>query len=140
MIKFVSPYEKIGGIVWFLRMLQKIRLRAAGDLPADYHPYMGLGFDRRCVRFLQIEYEELAQQVVEGSSDMDMLEWSFESGRRPSTDEVLIWNEFMVKRGWRDTDSPASELQDYKEKFGLGHRADILTYFDFFEIDEGRMP
>jgi gluconokinase len=135
---FISPYEKVGGIVWFPRMLRKIRLRAEGKLPEDYHPYMGMGFDGRCLRFLRVDYEALVARVLAGGTDAEVLEWCFMRGHRPTEDEILIWNEYMVKRGWRDTDEPPTELQEYKEKYGLGHRTDILTFFDFYEVDEGR--
>lgn len=137
---FVSPYEKAGGLVWFPRMLGKIRLRAQGQLPEEYHAYMGLGFDRRCVRFLRLDYDALVTRVLAGGSDDEVLEWAFTHGHRPSENEILVWNEYMIKRGWRDTDAPPGALQEYKEKYGLGHRADLLTYFDFYEVDEGRTP
>ena len=55
----VSPYVKVGGLVWFARMVQKIRLKYWGKLLEDYSAYMGQGFDRRCVTFLGISYESL---------------------------------------------------------------------------------
>lgn len=137
---FLSPYEKIDGIVWFPRMLQKIRLLEEGHLPEDYHAYMGLGFDQRCVGFLGVEYAMVAERVRAGASDREVLDWCYKSGRHPSAEEVSVWNDFMIKRGWRDDDAPENELQAYKEKFGHGHRSDIFTYFDFFEVDEGRKP
>lgn len=66
---FISPYEKAGGLVWVPRMLRKIRLRASGQLPADYLPYMGLSFDRRCVGFLGVAYEALVERVAAGGTD-----------------------------------------------------------------------
>lgn len=137
---FISPYEMTGGLVWFPRMLRKIRLRAEGRLPEEYHAYMGRGFDGRCVRFLGIDYEALVARVLAGGTDEQVLEWCFAHGRRPVPFEMLVWNEYMCKRGWRDTDAPPGALQQYKEKYGLGHQADILTYFDFYEVDEGRKP
>ena len=137
---FVSPYAKVGGLVWFACMVQKIRLRADGKLPEDYQDYMGRGFDGRCVRFLGIGYDSLIERVYEGGTDDELLKWSFDEGRRPSQEAILVWNEFVIKRGWRDSDSPDNELQEYKEHYGLGHRDDVLTYFDFFEVDEGRKP
>ena len=137
---FISPYEKVGGLVWFPRMLRKIRLHAAGQLPTEYQPYLGRGFDRRCLQFLRIEYDDLVERVLAGGSDEEVLEWALARGHRPSETEILVWNEYMIKRGWRDTNAPASDLQDYKEEYGLGHRDDILTYFDFYEVDEGRRP
>lgn len=121
-------------------MLRKIRLRASGQLPDDYLPYMGLGFDRRCVRFLGVTYEALVERVATGGTDEEILEWCFATGKRPSEVEIHVWNEYMIKRGWRDTDSPSIDLQEYKEKYGLGHRSDIRTYFDFYEVDEERKP
>ncbi len=137
---FISPYEKVGGLVWVARMLDKIRLRAGDQLPEEYHAYMGLGFDRRCVRFLGVTYQALVERVIAGGTDEEILEWCFATGTRRSEDEIHVWNEYMIKRGWRDTDAPPNDLQEYKEKYGLGHRADVLTYFDFYEVDEGRKP
>jgi hypothetical protein len=136
----VSAYEKVGGIVWIPRMLGKIRLRAQGKLPDDYLSNMGKGFDGRCVRFLGIDYDRLVERVLKGGTDEEIFAWCMESGSRPSADQVQIWNEFMTKRGWRDTDSPPGKLQEHKEKAGLGKRADILTFFDFYDVDEGRKP
>ncbi len=137
---FVSPYEKIGGIVWFPRMLRKIRLRAEGMLPEDYQPYMGIGFDGRCLRFLRVSYDALVARVLAGGTDEEILEWCFAHGYRPTENEILVWNEYMIKRGWRDTNAPASLFEEYKQKHGLGDRTDILTFFDFYEVDEGRKP
>lgn len=138
---FVSPYEKVGGLVWFARMLRKIRLHARGELPADYLPYLGQGFDRRCLNFLRIDYAPLVARVAAGGTDEEILAWCFAtSAHRPTEFEILVWNEYMIKRGWRDTDATPGQLQAYKEKYGLGHRADILTFFDFYEVDEGRKP
>jgi len=44
-----SPSEKIGGLFYFGRMLDKIRLHAKGELPSDYHANLGVGFDEKCV-------------------------------------------------------------------------------------------
>jgi gluconokinase len=121
-------------------MTGKIRLNSRGALPVDYIPFLGQGFDRRFLRLVGIEYQALVARVLDGGSDEEVLEWCFATGRRPGEFEILVWNEYMIKRGWRDTDAPASVLQDYKVKYGLGHRTDIETFFDFYEVDEGRMP
>lgn len=136
----VGPYDKVGGLVWFPRMLSKIRLRAAGKLSDDYLASMGKGFDGRCVRFLGVDYDALAERTLQGGTDDEILAWCYARGVRPSENQIQVWNEYMLKRGWRDTDAPPGKLQEYKEKYGLGHRADILTFFDFYEVDEGRKP
>jgi hypothetical protein len=47
-----SPAEKVGGLVYFGRMLDKIRAHARGGLPADYVEKLGYGFAGRCVCFI----------------------------------------------------------------------------------------
>jgi hypothetical protein len=61
-----SPNEKVGGLFYFSRMLDKIRLHGRGELPSDYHENLGKGFDEKCVTFLQIDYDQLAKQVKHG--------------------------------------------------------------------------
>jgi hypothetical protein len=136
----ISAYEKAGGIVWVPRMLEKIRLRASGNLPADFQANVGKGFDLRCVRFLGVSHEAVVERVLKGETDEQVVSWCMENGSKPTADQIQIWNEYMIKRGWRDTDSPAGKLQEHKEKSGLGGRDDIMTFFDYYEVDEGRKP
>ena len=127
-----SSCEKVGGIVFFGRVLDKIRLYAQGKLPEDYNH--GTGMDGRCVRFLHIEYRRLVERTLRGGTDEEILEWCFQNGRRPNDEEILVWNGFMSKRGWRDEASEA--LAEEKRKRGFGHRDDIQTFFDFHQADE----
>jgi Domain of unknown function (DUF5069) len=131
-----SAYDKVAGIVYFARMLDKIRLKAAGRLRSEYHKNLGVGFDGRCVRFLRINYSALCKRVSQGGTDEEVLEWCFEQGRRPTEEQILVWNSFMVKRGWRD--EATQELEAYKTASGLSHRNDLATFFDYYEADEGR--
>ena len=127
-----SSYEKVGGIVFFGRMLDKIRLHAQGKLPADYN--RGFGFDGRCIRFLHVDYDALVKHALQGGTDEELLEWCFQNGRRPNDEEILVWNAFLTKRGWRDEAS--DELKKFKEKRGFAHRDDIQTFCDFHKADE----
>jgi gluconokinase len=131
-----SSYEKVGGIVYFGRMLDKIRLKAAGKLPEGYN--VGTAkftwFDARCTRFLGIDYDAMAKVTLEGRTDEEILEWCMAHGRRPSAEDIEIWNEFMSKRGWRDSSSEA--LAEAKRQRGFAHRDDIQTAFDFHKADE----
>ena len=83
-----------------------------------------------------IGYEALARRVLQGGTDEEMLEWCFQAGRQPTPEETDVWNAFMMKRGWRDDGTEG--LEAAKREAGLGHRADIQTYFDFQDADEGR--
>ena len=133
----ISPYAKVGGLVWFARLLNKARLHAAGKLGPEFTPWVGKGFDGRCLRFLSVEYSALLARLSDGGTDEEILEWCYQQGRRPSEEEILIFNEFMTKRGIRDTDKPG-QVEDYKAGYGFAGRADLQTYFDVIEADEGR--
>ena len=133
-----SPCEKVGGLFYFGRMLDKIRLHAKGELPSDYHVNLGKGFDEKCVRFLRVNYDELAERVKKGGPDEEILQWCFSVGCRPSDDDLYVWNEFMRKRGWDDEVSVT--LKRRKAEAGMTDRADIQTAFQFIDADEGRLP
>jgi gluconokinase len=133
-----SPADKVGGLFYFGRMLDKIRAHARGALPGDYVPNLGKGFDGRCVRFLGVEYEAIAAQAKAGASDDEILNWAFAHGRKPSEEEIEIWNEFMRKCGWND--GVSETLTRRKREGGFAERADIQTMFNYIDADEGRSP
>jgi gluconokinase len=133
-----SPSEKVGGLFYFGRMLDKIRVHAKGELSSDYHANLGKGFDEKCVRFLQVNYDQLVERVKEGGTDEAILQWCFSVGRKPSADDVYVWNEFMRKRGWND--EVCEILKRRKAEAGMSDRSDIHTAFQFIDADEGRLP
>ena len=140
MTTFKSAYEEIDGMVYIPRMLEKIRMYARNELPEDYISFLGNGFDKIVSTFLQIEYVELKAFVLEGKSDDEAMAWIRENGREMDDDLKRVYNEFMTKKGWRDLSPYENTFIEYKERYGFGDRDDIETFFDFFEVDEGRKP
>ena len=137
-----SSYDQVGGIYYFGRMLDKIRLHAAGRLPAEYVAYLGdkeaRFADGRCTRFLQVSYNRLVQRVLAGGNDVEILEWCFTEGRRPTDEEIQNWNGFISKLGWRDDTS--QRFAAAKQSLGFGDRTDVNTWFDLQDADEERLP
>lgn len=135
-----SDYRETKGLIYFARMLDKIRLNAEGRLAPGY--FVGVDdptfFDARCSRFLGVNYDELAARTLQGGSDEEILEWCLARGRKPDEEEILIWNAFMTKRGWRDEGS--AELQAAKNRLDWGKRDDIQTWVDLHDAEEGRTP
>lgn len=135
-----SDYKQTKGLIYFARMLDKIRLRTRGELPLDY--FVGVDdptfFDARCTRFLGVDYDQLVARTLQGGSDEEILGWCFKHGRKPSEEEIEIWNAFIAKRGWRDAGS--EDLQAAKERAGWGNRDDIQTWVDLHDAEEGRTP
>ena len=138
-----SPYAKVGRLVYFGRMLDKIRLHAAGKLPPEYVENIGDSkpgmFDTRCCGFLRVKYDGIRKCVLGGASDAEVLEWAEKQGGRRSDDECYVWNHFLMKRGWHD---PAENIQRLRQRIresGLEGKQ-IETYFDYIDYDEGRDP
>ena len=134
-----SAYDRVGGLVYFARMLDKIRLHRDGRLRTDFHANLCAVFDARCCCLLGINYAALRDRAVEGGNDVELLGWCHEHGSAPTNEQVLVWNMFMEKRGWRDEDDGSTqELEHYKAGSGLAHRTDLVTFFDYYDVDEGR--
>lgn len=122
---------------YFARMCSKIRLHGEGALPKDYHEWLGQGFDGRTCRYLSVQYEEVKRLVLSGKTDEEVLDWCFANGRHLTEEQVLIYNSFMSKRGWRD-DETASFIPEMIGKLGLKNDGSLTTDFDLIEMDEGR--
>jgi carbohydrate kinase (thermoresistant glucokinase family) len=134
-----SPHARVGRIVCFGRMLDKIRLHARGLLPADYTGNLGDGkatqFDGRCCRFLGVRYDDLRARTLQGGCDEEILAWAHERGAPRCDDECVAWNRFMTKVGWRDDRSDA--LRERTVEFGLAPGA-AQTMFELIDLDEER--
>jgi len=130
-------FEKTGGMFYFARMCSKIRLHDAGKLPQDYFDMLGKGFDGRTCRYLGVTYEGVKTQVLSGKSEEETLEWCQTNGRRLTSEEILVYNSFMSKRGWHD-DETDGFIPAMIKHYGLKNDGSVQTDFDLIEMDEGR--
>src|SRR5690242_6121676 len=133
-----SPKETTRGMMYFPRMLDKIRMYSQGELHEDYHENLGKAkaADGTCCNFLRVDYADLRERVLQGGTDEEILEWCFEKGRRLNEGDLFVWNGFASKLGWRDSITP--RLEQRKKEAGIAHRDDIVTIPDFIDFDEGR--
>jgi uncharacterized protein DUF5069 len=132
-----SPYDKTCGLVYFGRMLDKIRSLARGELHPEYVENFEKDCDQKCAIFLGVNYELLLSYVNEGLTDQAILQSCFGMGCRRSEDEIHMWNEFMRKRGWNDELS--GKLENEKKKRAMLSRSEIQTVFQFMDADAGRL-
>ena len=134
-----SPYDKVGRLVYFGRMLDKIRLHAAGRLPPEFAANLGEAtprfFDARCCRFLGIRHTELTARTMQGGTDEEILAWAHAHGTPRNDEECQIWNAFMAKLGWRD--EATERVRQRASEYGL-EGCGAETMFDLIEADEGR--
>ncbi len=132
----LSAYQETLGMIYFARMLDKIRLNAAGNLREDFCDNLGTGLDGRCVGFLQVDYPKLVERVLLGGTDEEVLKWCFETGRALTENDIHIWNHFLKKVGWND--GVTEILVRRKQESGLEDKDGIQTMVEYFEYDEGR--
>ncbi|MBL9203844.1 MAG: DUF5069 domain-containing protein [Opitutaceae bacterium] len=136
-----SCYAKVQRLVYFGRMLDKIRLHAAGQLPSDYVNNLGDAqfyvLDGRCCRFLGVPYADLKARTLAGGSDDEILTWVHARGTARTDEECHMWNRFIVKLGWRD--ERTAVLPQRIRDSGLVGKP-IETVIDHIEFDEGRDP
>lgn len=131
-----SPRVAVRGLVHFPRMADKARLRALGLLPEAYVAALGRGFDRRVCEALRVDYGELARMAADypAMGDEELLAWAESRGRPLSPGDIEVLSGFLAKRGWRD-DASAKLRQSAAE---AGYPADLATFFDLIDWDEGR--
>jgi gluconokinase len=134
-----SAHARVGRLIHFGRMLDKIRLNARGELPQDYVATVGdqkpNQFDARCCRFLGVPYADVRERALQGGCDEEILLWAHGKGLARSDEDCLIWNRFMSKIGWRDdrTEIVAQRVIEYGFQPGAAQ-----TLCELFDLDEGR--
>src|SRR6185295_6658000 len=109
---------------------------AAGKLPAGWQAMRGTPtkgtLDARCCSFLHLDYAALEAETLKGGSDEDLLAWAYAHGRKPTDEEIEVWNAFMLKRGWRD----AGTQRKNERLAEIGLPPDTVeTMFEYIDID-----
>src|SRR3954470_5650920 len=134
-----SPKETTKGVIYFPRMLDKIRLHLAGALHEDYRENFGAPqtADNALCNFLRIDHRDLIKRVEQGGTDEEILEWCFEKGRKLNEGDIFVWNGFISKLGWRDPVTP--RLEERKKQMGITDRPDIVCVPDLIDFDEQRL-
>lgn len=133
-----SPYipHLATGLLHLPRFIAKIRKHFHGELPKSYQRNFCRGFDRFLCLHLGVDPEAVIEVVRESGDDLALLD------RRliklfPDDLKVHVWNRQLVQKGMSEMGREA--LQDAKDKMGAGDRADLLSFADMIDFDEGRI-
>ena len=132
----ISAYTETKGLRYFPRMLSKIRLLEAGNLREDFHEMIGQGLDGRLCNYLRVDYPALREVTLTTDNDEAVLEWAYSNGREFNETDILMWNHYITKLGWRD--QVTESLANRKASSGLADRDEIDTMIEYFEYDEDR--
>lgn len=134
----ISPKEMTGGLMYFPRMLDKMRLHARGELAPDYHENFGRqkAADGMMCNFLRVDHVKVRELVLTGGTDEEILDWCYANGRRLNEGDAMVWNGFISKLGWNDFATPF--VEHIKQQHGVTARTDIQTIAELIDLDEGR--
>lgn len=131
-----SPREKLDGIIYLPRMLDKIRQMHAGTLHPDLHANLGKAMDLWACQFLGVEYNDLKAQVLAGATNEDTLVWARENGITRPHFELAWFNSYV--RNFGCGDNMSERLEERKKEAPHTDRADIHNFVDYIDVDEGR--
>jgi gluconokinase len=132
-----SPKQKLAGWVHVGRFIDKIRLNAAGQLPADYQENFGKGFDGMWLAASGVDKDEFIALVLR-STDEQIEQWLLANvNSRIPPQEIEAFNTKVLNHGRQP--ELQERLRARKEQSGLAHRDDIQTFVDYIDADEGRM-
>lgn len=137
-----SPKLLLGGIAHLGRLIDKIRLRHAGQIQ-DYN-YLNAGFDKYLLELLGLPGEDVERQVLQGGTDEDIVQWAKSHARPLSDEDIRQWNDRIFTGGPKDDAARRrfnDRLRDIAAKRGV--TVDVLppvtTWADVIELDEGRL-
>ena len=137
-----SPKEQVGGLCHLGRLIDKIRMRNAGQIQ-DYN-YLTVGFDKYLLDKLEIKGEDFEKRVLQGGTDAEIAEWVKANGKALTDQEKAEWNNMVMTFGPK---APMAQqafdrnLAAIAEKRGVSveQLPSIKTWFELIEHDEDRM-
>ncbi len=137
-----SPKVQLGGIAHLGRIIDKIRLRHAGQIQ-DYN-YLTVGFDRYLLDFLELDAPAFEQRVRDGGADTELLDWVRAHMRKRSSEEIAQWNQRIETGGPTDEAGKVrfqQRLEGVAQKRGVpvSTLPHITTWADMIELDEDRL-
>jgi Domain of unknown function (DUF5069) len=137
-----SPKEQVGGLCHLGRLIDKVRMRNAGQIQ-DYN-YLTVGFDKYLLDKLDIKGEDFEKRVRQGGTDAEIADWVKANGKALTDQEKTEWNNMVLTFGPKVEMAQKAfdrNLTAIAEKRGVPveQLAHIKTWFELIEHDEGRM-
>ena len=130
-----SPYDKLGGVVFLPRAIDKGRAELAGTL-GDYISRGGRS--GRLFDFLGVPEHGFIEALETRATDAEVWEWVSEHMTARAPEEIEEFNDWMSSASPDTGDHTWEWFQAQLEESGNGHRSDIKRHFDRLDLDEGR--
>lgn len=137
-----SPKEQVGGLCHLGRLIDKVRMRNAGQIQ-DYN-YLTVGFDKYLLDKLEIKGEDFEKRVLQGGTDVEIADWVQANGKALTDEEKAEWNNMVLTFGPK---APMAQQAFDKNLAAIAQKRgvtveqlpSIKTWFELIEHDEGRM-
>nr|MBI3613834.1 DUF5069 domain-containing protein [Nitrospirota bacterium] len=137
-----SPKATLGGIMHLGRMIDKVRLRHAGQIQ-DYN-YLTAGFDKYLLDLLGLTGEAFERQVLAGGTEEELLAWVRREGKPLTEADIRLWNQGLLKAAPKDEAAHQrfqARLVEIAAKRGkpVESLTSVTTWVEAIELDEGRL-
>ncbi len=137
-----SPKEQVDGLCHLGRLIDKVRLRHAGEIQ-DYN-YLTVGFDKYLLDKLDIQGENFEKRVLQGGMDAEIADWVKSNGKILSDEEKAQWNTMVLTFGPKNEQAQKafdSCMAGLAQKRGVSveRLPKITTWVELIEHDEDRM-
>ena len=128
-----SSRVRLGGYVLLPRLLDKCRAELAGT-NGDYHYDCPL--DQRFLGFTGIGAEDLKAVIEKHDSDSEVLAWIEKSAPLQRSEwEIAQWSAFREAAAPADNES-REFFNEQVAAAGGAEREDIVTWFDYLDLDD----
>ncbi len=137
-----SPKEQVGGLCHLGRLIDKIRMRNAGQIQ-DYN-YLTVGFDKYLLDKLEIQGTDLEKRALEGGTGEEIADWVKANGKALTDEEKAQWNEMVLNGGPKNDQAQQrfnANIEAVAKKRGVSvdQLPKVATWADCIELDEDRM-
>jgi hypothetical protein len=131
-----SPREMMSGWVHLPRFVDKIRLRLAGKLAADYQKNFTKGFDGAWLKAAGVSAETMIGVVKNSITDGEVADWVAANVHKTDV-EKSAFRERVLHHGKEE--EMKERLAMRKSQAGLAARHEIDCFVDFIDADEKRI-
>ena len=133
-----SPREEMCGWVHLPRFIDKVRLHLAGRLAPDYQENFTKGFDGRWLATAGVDAATFIEVVKNTITDGEVADWVRQNVKKTAA-EKAAHREGMLNYPKPDDAAMQARLKLRKEQAGMANRAEIKSFVDFIDADEGRL-
>tara|TARA_Y100000588_G_scaffold348667_1_gene398403 strand:+ start:4008 stop:4862 length:855 start_codon:yes stop_codon:yes gene_type:complete len=128
-----SPYARLHNVVSLPRTIDKIRADLNGTL-GEY--VWQSGFSKWLIDFLGVHQDATRDAIATRPDDDSVWEWLQQNMQPRTNEDIARFNRDMIERRW--SPERASRIQELCESIGKPGVSDIVTYFEWQDLEENR--